>query len=203
MALIQNVLVAAGLESKPKNTPMPVGQPLVITELDGEKRVLTLERATLPRKGVDAGMRLRSVSTKYPGSSQASTQILGTEDSDITFEGLLRDIQMGQAGLALAATALMESIFRGQRFCQVAWGTTLVRRGYIKEFVPRYHRESWIEYKLVFEVAESDAATVVVKDFVPVDTKQTLWAKLVQGIDDAAALAKSATVVNNVGRAVL
>ncbi len=203
MALIQNLLVAAGLEKAPKSFEMPKGQPLIISELDGEFRVLTLQRATMPRKGVDVGVKLRSVSTRYPGSSQASTQILGTEDMDITFEGTLRDVQMGRAGAALSDAALMESMCRAQRFCSLQWGTTVVRRGYLKEVVPRYHRENWIEYKIVFEVAESDEATVILKDFVPVDTSQSLWAKLVQGIDDAAALAKTAIGVNNVGRAVL
>jgi len=137
------------------------GQPIIIRELEGQRREVVLAGTDLPEQGLEVGGALRTVRTHYPGSRRASTQVLGTEESDLELQGLFRDDWAGFAGWALAQMGALRALYTGQRYCELAWGETLVRRGYVKRAVFVLHREAVVGYRLVFEVAEADEAEVV------------------------------------------
>jgi len=140
---------------------MADGLPVIVRELEGQGREVVLEGSTLPQRGVDVGARLRTVRTHYPGSRRASTQVLGTEEQDIQLQGQLRDVWTGLQGGALSQMQALRDLYLGQRYCELSWGETLVRRGYLKEASFSLVRAEDIGYRLVFEVSEADEAEVV------------------------------------------
>ena len=148
---------------------MADGLPVILRELEGQQREVVLEGSALPRQGVEVGGRLRTVRTHYPGTRAASTQVLGTEEDPIELRGHLRDVWLGAEGAALAQMQALRDLYLGQRYCELSWGETLVRRGFIKEFRADFIREADIGYRLRFEVDEADEAEVLA----PVEFEET------------------------------
>ena len=140
--------------------PLADGQPLVLREVSGTLSV-TLALAALPGQGVEAPATLRSVTTHYPGSSAPSTQVMGTREEPIELSGQWRDVWLGLEGASAELVTACRRLFLGQRYCELAWGELLVRRGYVKAFAPKYLREGEIDWKLTFEVAEADDPEVI------------------------------------------
>lgn len=181
------------------------GQPLVITQLDGAFAVVTLEDAdgSLPEQGVEVGITLREVVSRYPGSATPSTQTMGTEDEPIEFAGQWRDTWGATDGAALARVAAIRAIVRAQSYVEIAWGSAIVRRGYIKSFMPRFLREGIITWKLTFRVSEADEPEVLATAFPPSPTSLSLSTLLDVVFAAAEELVTTATALNNVSRAVL
>jgi hypothetical protein len=140
---------------------MANGQPVVIRELEGDRRTVLLQDADMPDQGIDVAGELREVSTEYPGSSRRSTQIMGTSEQPIELKGRLLDSLMGIDGHAISMMTALRKVYLGQRYCELAWGSTLVRRGYLKRASFRVIRDGDIEYQLTFNPDEADEAEVI------------------------------------------
>lgn len=140
---------------------MADGLPVILRELTGQRREVVFEASAVPAGGFDVGGTLRTVRTHYPGTRVASTQVMGTEEDDIELRGVLRDSWTGVDGGAEATVAALRAIFLARRYCELAWGESLVRRGYLKRLVATPHRDGVWDFRIVFEVAESDEAEFV------------------------------------------
>ena len=149
------------------------GQPLILRSVDGEFTVI-LSDASLPSQGIEAPATLRAVTTHYPGSSAPSTQVMGTKEEPIELSGQWRDVWLGFEGASAELVTSCRRLFLGQRYCELAWGELLVRRGYVKAFAPKYLREGEIDWKLTFEVAEADDPEVISTPYAEVKSSTDL-----------------------------
>lgn len=139
---------------------MPDVYPVILEELEGQRRRVTLEASALPFQGVEAGVSQRLVKTYYPGTTRASVQVMGTEEGDVVLTGRLSDVLLGEAGGAEALVAKLRALVVGQRPVQLTWGA-VVRRGFVQSFVPNYSRRDSVGYEITFSPDEADDAAVV------------------------------------------
>lgn len=139
------------------------GCSVVLRELDGDYRVVELGDTAMPQQGVDVTGELRMTTTWYPGQSMASVQVMGTQENEITFEGWFKDSWLSLDGGAAAAFQDLRNLWLGQRYCELSWGSLLVRRGFLRQVKGVFVREADIRYTVVFAVVESDEATVIAR----------------------------------------
>ncbi|MCI0347514.1 MAG: hypothetical protein L0221_19085 [Chloroflexi bacterium] len=178
------------------------GQAVVITELEGDGRIVQLAETELPEQGVVVGGELRSVVTHYPGSSKPSTQIMGTKEDDIELRGWLRDRWTGLDGGAMEQVRALRNLRIGQRYCELAWGEGLVVRGYVRRVEHEIVSEHAIRYRVVFQVDEADESEVLAVPFEPAETAFDLVALLREIAGTVEDVAVAAVLVNNVAHAV-
>lgn len=180
-----------------------VGLPVLIQELEGARRVLRLEDHDLPERGVEIGGELRSVVTWYPGRSNASVQVMGTQEEPITLEGWFRDGDAMIDGHAMERYQAGRNIWLGQRLCQLEWGD-LVRRGRIKSFTGIFDGRADVRYRLVFQVEEADEAVIVTRAVIaePAPSGFSL-AALLDALDALAEAANTAAALANAAQAVV
>jgi hypothetical protein len=172
---------------------MADGDPVLLEELEGDRRTLVLGGPDLPAV-LTQGASLRSVRTRYPGNGRVSTQILGTEEDDIEVEGQFRDAWVAQTGWASAQYATLIALFRGRRLIQLAWGTSLVVRGYIGRVSRTIERDAVVGYRLTFQADEADDPAAVA----PVPQRQPQSREVRSALDllsDALDVAESAARV--------
>lgn len=133
---------------------------VILRELSGELSAVVLYGPNLPEQLV-AATELRTVTTHYPGNHRASTQVLGLKHDDITLDGQFRDVWTRADGDARARIASLQAIQSAGRLCELSWGETVVRRGFLKRVEPAFRRAGVIGYRLVFQVDEADAADAI------------------------------------------
>ena len=192
----------------PPGAPLPEaryadGQGVYLEPLEGNLDLVGLIDADTPESGVTVGGGLRSVTTRYPGSSKVSTQIMGTEEDDIEINGWFRDVWTGSDGGAAKRFADLRALWLTQHYCQLSWGQMIVRRGYVKRVEATFTSERAIRYKIIFQVSEADEAQIIAKPFPATDTPFDLLAlirEIADFVDDASVAAVS---INNVARAVV
>jgi hypothetical protein len=83
--------------------------PLVIQELSGEKRGLTLIGRALPYRPIAFSGKMRAEFTRYPGNPVATVQVLGPEEGQTTMQGAWKDKFLGTVddqGRLVEATAI-------------------------------------------------------------------------------------------------
>lgn len=124
---------------------------VLIRALDGSA-VVALFDSAMPERGIEVGVKLRSVVTRYPGNDAPTTQVMGTEEDDIPLKGQWRDVWIGSDGAALAYVTQMRTLLLSQKPCELSWGQALVRRGYVKEFTHTIERAGIIGWSLTFQV---------------------------------------------------
>lgn len=156
---------------------------LIIEEIDGDN-ILFLAQASLPAQGLGVGGSLRSTRTYYPGSNKPSTQVMGTQEEDMTLKGVWRDDQLEGSGAAMVLVQTCRAMLLGQLRCELSWGSDLVRRGFIKSFLPEFDRPSVIRWTLVFQVDEADESTVITTPFPSTATTATLWQQILAVISE-------------------
>lgn len=180
------------------------GQGFILQELAGEERRVLLGGPDSPERGVEIAGELRSQVTWYPGASAASTQILGTREEPIVLTGRLRDGWWGYNGWAAAKAQSLRDLWLGQRYCELSWGTLVVRRGYIKRVAIAWETEHDAVYTVEFQVSESDEAVVAVSDAGEVNLTKTFeLSDLLDLLGDALELLNTAANVSNAAQAVL
>lgn len=172
---------------------MADGEPIVLRQLEGDGLELVLEDASLPEQLTSAS-ELRTVRTYYPGTNGASTQVMGTKDDDIVLQGQLRDTWIGAAGGALALWQTMRRMYLAQRYVELSWGSTFVRRGRLKRVEQTFTRVADIGFRLTFEVDEADEAEVVK----PVAFETPTSEDLDTGLDELEAVLDDADVAVSV-----
>jgi len=180
------------------------GMPVLITELTGDTITLLLDGTDLPERGIEVAGDLRSQATWYPGASAASTQIMGTSEADITLQGHWRDVWAGIDGWAAFQVESARGMWLRQSYCELSWGSLLVRRGYIKRVVVRIDTERDIAYEIVFQVVEADEADVVTSDSAAIElTTSFELSDLLDLLGDAMDLVNSAAAYSNAAQAIL
>lgn len=144
---------------------MADGLPVIIQELAVPFRNLTLAGRSMP-KPVRVGAEQHAIQTWYPGAGKASAQVMGVREDPLILEGrwddpagtLLPQINPFGAGTrAKLARGLME----GQALCQLLWGTTIVVQGRVKRFEILYQKANRTDYRIVFEVDQSNSPTAL------------------------------------------
>jgi hypothetical protein len=178
------------------------GDGVFILELEGSGSFFQLVESDTPRKGVVEAGKVRMVTTRYPGTSRPSTQIMGTEDEVIPFEGTFRDDLYGLDGHAMAQRTALRALMLGQNLCELNWGSALVKRGYVERVECTLHAEGWVDYRFDFHVVESDEAVVVATPFPPPETTFDLLALLREIQDAVEEVAEATVLLNNVAYAV-
>lgn len=179
----------------------PVPYPLTINQIVGALS-LVLEGSALPAQGVGLSAELRMHATYYPGVAAPSTQIMGTQEGDITFRGVWRDDWLNAAGGAQVLLQEARALLIGQGRCILTWGPNVVRYGFVKRFQPTILRESVIEWEMVFYVDQANESAVISVPTAPTPTAlslATIIAAIQIGLD---AVYTAAVSINNVARAV-
>lgn len=179
------------------------GLPVLIQELEGAFTIVELGDAKLPEQGIEVGAKLRHIVNRYPGSSAPSVQIMGIEEDPIVLKGRIVDVLTGLSGDALATMSLLRAQLLGLRYCSLAWGTALVRRGYVVGVKLTLLREGSIGYELTFLPCEADEASVLALPFpnaVSPLSLLDLLRSILAALDD---LADTLVALNNLGRGLL
>lgn len=86
--------------------------PIILKELGGDLRTVTLIESTLPRDGGETtlGVQVREKTTWYPGSAVPSQQVLGPQYQPIVFSGIFEDRKIGAPGAAFSLASLLEDM---------------------------------------------------------------------------------------------
>jgi phage protein U len=137
---------------------------VVIQQLEGGTLALLLTGDDLPEQGVSAGVEQRLTTTQYPGSSEKSTQFMGSTDGDIQLSGYWRDEHKGLEGHALSQLNTARALCSQGYRCELVWGPYLVREGWLKAVEPSYDRPDVIRYRLTFMVDRSQETQVELRE---------------------------------------
>lgn len=140
---------------------MADGAAILLRELEGQLREVVIPVSALPSE-LTTSTELRTNVTWYPGASRSSTQVMGTKEDPITFDGELRDVWLGAVGGAESLYQHLREILLAGVWCELSWGETIVRRGFLKKLEPKWRRDADIGYRITFEVDEADDAIVMV-----------------------------------------
>lgn len=180
---------------------MADGDPIIIRQLQLPFTTLVLSGTSLPNQGVEIGGDLQLRSTMYPGAKAASVQVLGIEERPIAFEGMFDDQLVGFTGEALTKSQTLRDMWLGQIYCELSWGSTFVKKGYIQSYSSSFIRQAQIGYKFEFKVVESNEATFISVPspiITPVFTRSIL-----DILDDALQVAEDAALLLNLVQTVV
>lgn len=161
--------------------------PVVIEELEGDRRSVVLDNSARPQRGLETGSQLVAKTTWYPGAKAASVQVLGIQEDTLTLDLRLSDQLIGTVGGAQELLSQLRAIHRARRLCELSWGSTLVRRGFLSRVTPAWEREADITVRLEFLAVEADDADVVATD--PSEATGTSTADLADILDEVSAAA--------------
>ncbi len=140
---------------------------LQITELEGDRRTLTLRGRALPYGGIAGGQGIefpRDMRTKltwYPGNPVATQQILGPEFGPTKVDGMWKtrflagsnDVEVSGFAAVQSAADLVrafEDLHRTGTRIRVQWGP-VVRFGLLKTFVPTWATLYDVKWDATFE----------------------------------------------------
>ena len=151
------------------NTPR-----MAITEIEGGAYVELVERG-LPYRPIAFGGKQRIEFTWYPGSPNATTQMLGPEESAITMKGFWKDAYLrssftaygeggaeGGGAIVINPTVAnlvrhVDTMRRRGQVCEFEWGE-IKRIGHITEFTQTWHNVHDCEWELTFSPLGQDDA---------------------------------------------
>lgn len=140
---------------------------IVIEELTGRRRRLTLLGGGLPKHGSEFPSSLNVVTKWLPGASEATQQVIGPQDGSPDWEGywdtaILAGLPCGfQDGAGAAAqriaraqslVTIVESMMQGGQKLRVRWAQdddhSILREGRIVEFKPTYRTKDEVNWSL-------------------------------------------------------
>lgn len=130
--------------------------PVIITELAVPFRVLTLGGLDKPEAGVEIPVEQRAQKTWYPGSSGASTQVLGVSHGAVVLRGWFHDPLSFADGGPAARVALARALVQGQNRCMLVWGLTINKWGRVSKFVPTFFGVNRVRYEITFDVDQAN-----------------------------------------------
>lgn len=183
--------------------PVLADDTLVTLETIDKTVRVVLQDSAMPERGIEVGLKLRSVVTRYPGNDTPTTQVMGTEEDDIPLRGQWRDVWLGLDGQALVLVGQMRELLKSQKPCELQWGKALVRRGYVKEFAHTIERAGIIGWKMTFQVDEADEAIALAVPFPNTATQATFWDKLAAILAVAVVVVEVAVIASNLLNAVI
>lgn len=133
--------------------------PILIQELTGSQREVSLGGRALPERPLPAGGLLRHKKTWYPGSGVATLQVLGSEVSSTQFQGVWNDRFIGgqvtttgfeTPELARELVTIFEQLRDSGNTLRFEWGP-VVRRGILAQFEPLWLRQQDVRWTMLFE----------------------------------------------------
>ena len=147
------------------NTPL-----ITFSEVAGEYAI-SLSARGLPYRPISFGGKQRVEFTWYPGSPNATTQMLGPEESAITMKGFWKDqfLSVSKSGFTTTGTdfvrnpsvaqlvQVVDAMRRRGQVCSFEWGD-LKRIGHITEFTQTWHNVHDCEWELTFSPLGQDDA---------------------------------------------
>lgn len=77
---------------------------LIIRELTGDKRALTLTGRALPYRGVAFASEMRAEFSWYPGNPEATVQVLGAKENETVLRGMWKDRFLADRSLVQTGT---------------------------------------------------------------------------------------------------
>jgi hypothetical protein len=131
---------------------------VIIRELTGSQRSVTLGGRALPNRSLPAGGELREKKTWYAGNNVATLQVLGAQDNDMQLRGIWNDRFIGgqvetngfeTPELARDVVAIFDTLQRSGNALRFQWGE-VVRMGILAEFEPVWLREQDVEWTMRF-----------------------------------------------------
>ena len=149
------------------SAPVDTTSALMLTALGGS--VLELTRRALPYLPLSLTGKQRAEFTWYPGSPQATVQMLGPEEDAITINGYWKDrfiagsgdAKIDNAAVSDVATLVqaVDTMRRQGRQITLAWAG-LSRIGHITSFTQTWHNTHDVEWELEFSVLAQESTTV-------------------------------------------
>jgi len=129
------------------------GQPVIIQELAGPRATLVLGGRDRPAPNVGVGSKQRATQKYLPGSEEAVVHIMGTAEDPISLRGRFHDDFLRVFGQSPEDQVLQaRGLLHRMNSCRLTWGTSIVRIGRVKAFVPTYVRDKVIDYEITFDV---------------------------------------------------
>lgn len=149
------------------NTPiLSIGE-----NIEGSFFTFSLVGRGLPYRPIAIGGKQRVEFTWYPGSPNATTQMLGPEESPITIRGFWKDAYLPTSGTAVSSAdntdtspsvatlvKFVDTMRRRGQVCTFEWDN-IRRIGHITEFVQTWHNIHDCEWELTFTPLGQDDAT--------------------------------------------
>lgn len=205
-------------------TPNAPSESLVFEEVDG--LTLTLNDRFLPYRPITVGGKQRAEFTWYPGSPEATVQMLGPEEDTIQLRGFWKDkfLQIAQSVILTAAPAnaaslsfidsvsglvqVVDDMRRMGRQIKLSWGA-MQRVGHIVSFRQTWHNIHDCEWELDFAVLSQGETTVpaviptiTLPDVyqVALDAAVTLQDRIIEqsGLPVAVSLSEAASLALNI-----
>lgn len=138
-----------------------------IRELTGQQREVRLRGRALPYQPLQFSGSQRVEMTWYPGSPNATAQVLGPTEDETTVNGVWKDRFLksspqqgaGDANATIDGRAVrdvmelvkaVDSIRRQGQQVQVTWDE-IVRFGFMTKLTTRWHRRQDVEWEIAFE----------------------------------------------------
>ena len=169
---------------------------MVLEQLEGGSLGLLFTGGSLPQQGVGAPIEQRKTVTQYPGSSETSTQFMGSTDGDIQLSGMWRDEFAGVEGYALEQVNVARALVSQGLRCRLVWGPYLTREGWVKMVEPTYNRPERIQYRITFEVDVSQETSVDLVDVEPVQYDVAIGLQeVIEAVEDAVEVAGTLSTV--------
>ena len=148
---------------------------LTITEMGGQKRKITLTGRALPFRPISFGSEFRAEFTHYPGSPQATMQMLGPKEGTTSIKGFWHDRYIKTDTVTLFDSSpatvtseenaewhvvadvmelamLFDDVCHSGQVITLAWDA-YVRVGVMRKFTATPHRKEDIEWEAEFEWA--------------------------------------------------
>lgn len=155
-----------------------------------------LNTRALPYRPISFSGKQRVEFTWYPGSPNATTQMLGPEESPISMKGFWKDayVPTSKSYFSLEDSlverpsvqqlvAFMDTLRRRGQVCVFQWGQ-LERIGHITEFTQTWHNVHDCEWELVFTpLGQNDSQVGTIVTATPISPQQTLG-DLTQSVND-------------------
>jgi hypothetical protein len=164
------------------------GLPVTIVELGPPFRNIALAGRDAPERPVKRKGSQRATQTHYPGSQQASVQVMGTREDPLVLRGWFQDPLTFLDGGPEARMSVLRGMMQGQGLCQLVWGSTIICQGRVEVCDFDIHKSTRVRYEITFAVDQANEAVALEpKQLVP-----SVFADLKSVIDVALASAEQA-----------
>jgi len=192
------------------------GTPLVITELTGDRRSITLTGRALPYQPLVFSGTMRLESTWYPGNPIATTQVFGAAEDETSMKGMwknrfLKEFENGDAQIYTAGAKIstdfnsfqvadvselakiVDDVRRKGQIVEVTWDE-IIRRGFLQKFVQTWKSRQDLEWEIVFSwVSQGDEPSpAAFTGQMDLGQIQASWNNMVGGLRKAVGLEKVA-----------
>ena len=116
-----------------------MADPVVIEQIAGERRRVTLGGAYLPNSGIRLGTTFRQVIVHPPSGGAPIRQKMGPVDNEFEIVGVLEDQpEDAEDGGAIERLATLEAMVHEGVDVRVTWGRRIDRLGVIVDFTPEW-----------------------------------------------------------------